>query len=121
MQEPSAPPQYPPTAYPPPPVPMPWAGPPFMVPPGIRMPSSIVMARAGHVMIMLGSVLVGVGVIILAFSLGRVTVSNFQVSGGPGPGSVSFAVDASGYAAGLLLGGLGIMFRGIGHLLSKWH
>ena len=79
--------------------------------------ASSAVRRAGQVLVMVANLLVGAGVIVLAFTLSRVTVSDPQPIGNSTSPGASFSVESSAFLVGTLLIGIGIVLRAVGGFL----
>ncbi len=71
--------------------------------------------RLGPFLAFVGAVLIGIGAIVLAFTLGSITVTAPLVSGT----TITIGVQSAAFLFGLPLVGVGIIVRAFGVLLTK--
>jgi len=90
--------------------------PPWTAPhPGAMTGSS----RFGPGLILTGTVLVGIGTLVLAFALGSIGFGNPQTSGTYPNYTVTFSAWSPGFTIGALLIGVGIIMRGLGAFVAR--
>jgi len=109
-------PPYQPTAMPPQDV-QPYGVPPqgpMHGPVPAYMPATV-SSYLGPGIAFVGALLVGIGVIITAFSLGGITVGSPQSSGS----TISFSASSGAFTTGVVLIGIGIIVRGLGVLMTR--
>ncbi len=89
-------------------------------PPGMWMPPQMPMrpfpmVRLGHLLNMIGMLLVGIGAIVGAFSLGGITYSGTYVGGTP-----TVNIGSAAFVGALVLIGVGIILRAVGYLFVNY-
>jgi len=76
--------------------------------------------RGGHILNMVGMLLVGIGAIVGAFALGGISVTNFVSTGSYPNYGLTFSAGSGAFTACLLLIGVGIILRAFGTLFASW-
>ena len=105
--------------------------PPMAMPPQTAAPYGVPMGpmpygyvpmtapRYGPFLVLMGTLMIGIGAIILAFALGSVGFGNQQTSGTFPNYTFSISVFSTGFTIGTLLVGVGIILRGLGGFMTK--
>ena len=75
--------------------------------------------RYGPFLALLGTLIIGIGAIVLAFALGSIGFGNPQTSGTYPNYTVTVSVWSTGFTVGTLLIGVGIILRGFGAFMTK--
>ena len=83
---------------------------PYVVPPRVGMPP-----KTGHVLVLIGDILIATGAIVLAFSLSTVTIAGQE---NPNPDQFSVGVGAIFLTVGVLLAGIGFLVRSLGAYMA---
>ena len=76
-------------------------------------------SRFGPGLLLTGTVLVGIGTLVLAFALGSIGFGNPQTSGSYPNYTVTFSAWSPGFTIGALLIGVGIIVRGLGAFMAR--
>ena len=95
--------------------------PPTTTPPqnAARYGAMTASSRFGPGLILTGTVLVGIGTLVLAFALGSIGFGNPQTSGTYPNYTVTFSAWSPGFTIGALLIGVGIIMRGLGAFVAR--
>jgi len=101
--------------------PAPLYQPPTALPPQVPMYSEAVTtsSRYGPSLTLAGTLLVGIGTLVLAFALGSIGFGNPQTSGTYPNYTVTFSAWSPGFTIGTLLISVGIIVRGLGAFMTR--